>query len=372
MSEKIKIHWVTSEYEGVANAFGYAFHNRMMRKHAAPYIEFDDKSNIALQIIPADLFRPIPGKLNILFSMWEFLDVPNKYIRAFDKADVIIVPSAFCKEIFRPHTDKPILTCWEGIDPNIYKFHPRHKPISGEKFRFLWIGAPNPRKGYPFILEAVKIFEKTPNVEMYIKTTVPKRSWKGSLQTIWKHRDEILFAEGEKGKRARRAAGSILRRLSMVRPYYDGEVMVTGTYKNIFYDTRKLPIEDLVSLYNSAHCFLLPTLGEGWGLTLCEAMATGCPAIATPVTGCTEYFDETVGYPIQYSIFEQDLAINYGLKARGYVPDTRDFVQQIINVMQNYDAALKKGRKASDKIRSKFTWERSGQRLAEIIREVAG
>ncbi len=43
--------------------------------------------------------------------------------------------------------------------------------------------------------------------------------------------------------------------------------------------------EDVVSYYKGADVFLLPSLYEGWGLTVVEAMAAGLPVIATPV-GC--------------------------------------------------------------------------------------
>lgn len=366
--EKLKVHWVFPDYEAVANGYGYAHHNRMMRKFVEPYIEFDDKANIALHIVCADKFTPIPGKVNVLFTMWEFLDVPNSYLAAFDKADAILVPSSFCKQLFQPHTSKKVYTCWEGVDPSLYNFKRRSRPLPGEKFRFLWVGAPNPRKGYPLVLEAVKVIEQCPTAEIYIKTTVAKMDLKSTWHSIRTHWRDIFLRSDARGKQVRRTFASILRRIP--KPYYEGELKVLGPHQNIFYDTRKLPLADLIKLYEGAHCFLLPTLGEGWGLTLCEAMATGCPSIATPVTGCLDFFDETVGYPIKYHIYEQDLMNGYNMKARAYMPDTKDFIAQMVGVMQNYEKAIKKGEKASERIRTKFTWENSGKRLYEILKEV--
>ena len=52
--------------------------------------------------------------------------------------------------------------------------------------------------------------------------------------------------------------------------------------KNVFF----VPwAEDVISYYKGADVFLLPSLYEGWGLTVVEAMAAGLPVIATPV-GC--------------------------------------------------------------------------------------
>jgi len=42
-----------------------------------------------------------------------------------------------------------------------------------------------------------------------------------------------------------------------------------------------LPEEDLVSLYNLATVFVFPSVYEGFGLPIIEAMQVGCPVITT-------------------------------------------------------------------------------------------
>jgi glycosyltransferase involved in cell wall biosynthesis len=363
--DKPKILWTTPEQTVEGNAFGYTTHNNFMRKHCNELMDFDDNAEVALTITPADHFNPVPNKINILFSMWEFLDLPESYIRGINKADAIVVPSSFCRDIFKRYTNLPIYVCWEGIEPSLYQYHQRKLPLKNgklDKFRFLWVGAPNPRKGYPLILEAIKVFEKVPNVEIYMKTTVPKINWKETLWNIWRHRKEIFRKED-----GRISLMRWLRRIP--KPNMHDKITVYGKHKNIIFDTRKLPIDDLVNLYNSAHCFVLPTLGEGWGLTLNEAMATGCPCIATAVTGCADFFNDQVGYPISFDIRDQELR-NYDIKTKGYVPDTIDFINKMIHVMTHYDEALKLGARASRHVLGKFTWDKSAQRLCDIVREV--
>lgn len=46
--------------------------------------------------------------------------------------------------------------------------------------------------------------------------------------------------------------------------------------------------EELTRLYATASVFFLPTRMEGWGLSIMEAMASGCPIVSTPVGGVTE------------------------------------------------------------------------------------
>jgi len=369
--EKIKIHWISKEHSIVGNALGYNTHNKFMRKHCQKIMDFDDNADITLTITPADQFVPIPGKFNILFTMWEFLELPESYIKNLSKPDLIIVPSRFCKDLFKKYTDTPIEVCFEGVEAEKYPFHQRD---NNGKFRFLWVGAPNPRKGYPLILEAVKWIEQMPNMELYIKTTVPKMSWIKTVTNAWKKRRsfwENPKTDNIKDVGFRKAwLTAFIRCIRRIpKPYYSDRIKTFGPHKNVFFDTRFLSFDDLVSLYNSANCFILPTFGEGWGLTLCEAMATGAPCIATPITGCADFFDETVGYPIDYTIQKQNLE-NYDLETDGYVPDTRSMIQQMINVAGNYKEALKRGKKAHHRISEKFTWERSANRLNEIIRTV--
>ena len=46
--------------------------------------------------------------------------------------------------------------------------------------------------------------------------------------------------------------------------------------------------EDLAGLYAEAICFVYPSLQEGFGLQLCEAMATGCPTFAARASSLPE------------------------------------------------------------------------------------
>jgi glycosyltransferase involved in cell wall biosynthesis len=375
MSENGKPHlcWVHLQQEGVANALGYTSHHNAMKKYSERYITFDNEAPVALTIIPADHFRPIEGKKNILFTMWEFLDIPKVYIDSLKKADYLVVPSAFCRDLFKKHFEKPIYVCWEGIEPEKFPFYQRKFPdhTKGEKFRFLWLGAPNARKGYQLVLEATKLAEECPQWEIYIKTTASKKTpWNKYPRMFFKR---ILAMFNPKFKETKRRQLKELYRSvkRMLSPHIDNKLQVFGKHKNIIFDTRKLPENELTELYNSAHCFLHPTMGEGWGLTLCEAMATGCPCISTNVTGVREFFNAEVGYEIDYKIDNVDLRDYYKLETRGYLPDTKNFVEKMIYVYQHYyGEALHKGKKASERIHSRFTWDKSGQRLAEIIKEI--
>ena len=57
-----------------------------------------------------------------------------------------------------------------------------------------------------------------------------------------------------------------------------------------------VPEEDLIKLYNSARVFLMPSLYEGFGLPVLEAMSCGCPVITSKDGSLEEVGGEAVFY----------------------------------------------------------------------------
>lgn len=367
MKKKIKLHWVTPlGINAAGDLLGYATHVAMMKKYSAQYFDYDENTNIALTIVPANSFQPVPGKFNILFTMWEFPEVPKSYIEDMQLADLILVPSKFCKDLFRPLTNKPIEVCQEGIESDIFPFHRRSFPVfaDNEKFNLLWVGTLNPRKGYYTIMKLAKLVEAIPKFQLYIKITAQKEL------TL----PEYLKLDSRRLNKMRQGTlvewSKIIEHTERIYvPEIAGKAQVFGKHKNIIFDARKLSFDKLARIYNSTHVFLMPHRGEGWCLPLAEAMATGCPCLATGASGCMDFFDETVGFPIKYKIKEKKVYY-YHNKRKVFMPDMKDFIENIWNVYDNYKLALEKGKKASVRMHTKFTWEKSALRLYEIIKKV--
>lgn len=79
-------------------------------------------------------------------------------------------------------------------------------------------------------------------------------------------------------------------------------------YSNVKYDFNKYTnndprikrienmIKDIPAFYRSLDCYCSPTAGEGWGATLCEAMACGIPTIGSKNTGNLDFMDDSNSY----------------------------------------------------------------------------
>lgn len=318
-NKRLKIYWPTpAELDG--NAFGYFNHAKHMRDEVDNLIGLvgEEEAEAVVWVWSADQWRgPIEGKINILFTMFESEDsIPRSYAVNIQKADYLLVPCSHCETVFRKYTDKPIYVIQEGVDIDLFSYKKREFKLP---FRYLWVGAPNPRKGSDEISIIAQSIQGNKDVELYVKTTVSNK----------------LLRNG-----------------------------------NIIFDSRRLSNEELVKLYQDSHCFVLPSRGEGWGLTLSEAMSTGLPCIAPKHTGISMYFDDYVGYCCK-TYLKTIFLENYALYSQWNYPDVNDILRLMGHVLNNYDEALQKG-KLSRRRMENFTWAKAGQRMVEVLHQILG
>ncbi len=111
-----------------------------------------------------------------------------------------------------------------------------------------------------------------------------------------------------------------------------------------------VPLADLIALYSAAEAFVFTSLFEGFGLPVLEAMACGCPVIASATTA----IPEVVGAA--------------GLLASPQDPDA--FARAVTSVVGDKDLRAELVERGQARAR-KFTWKRTAQATAEVYREAA-
>ncbi len=71
----------------------------------------------------------------------------------------------------------------------------------------------------------------------------------------------------------------------------------------------RVPIEDLVKLYNAADVFVYPSTYEGFGLPVLEAMACGCPVVTSQVSSLPEVAGDAAILIDPYSVGDLTAAL---------------------------------------------------------------
>lgn len=109
--------------------------------------------------------------------------------------------------------------------------------------------------------------------------------------------------------------------------------------------------EDLPSLYQNALCYILPSLYEGFGLPVLEAMQYGCPVITSNVSSLPEA----------------------GGAAAVYVnpEDVNDIAEKIEKVITDEKLRKQMIIKGYEQIK-KFSWERSAKETLAILEQLGG
>lgn len=175
-------------------------------------------------------------------------------------ADHIITMTNFIKQDIISRFEVPtkkITAIYEGVNE---KFRPYPKNevqevlnrFGLEKPYILSVGTLEPRKNYPTLLQAFKNLKNDYNLVI-----VGKKGWKANK----------IFAT--------------IRRLRL-----ENEVIILGYVKD----------EDLPYLYNGAELFVFPSLYEGFGLPVLEAMACGVPVICSNSSSLPEVGEDAVLY----------------------------------------------------------------------------
>lgn len=166
----------------------------------------------------------------------------RRQLEEYTQADAITVPSTFAKDSF---------IC-EGFPANRIHVTPygvrtgHFSPVSeppGDLFRIVFVGRLSIRKGARYLFEAFRDFSH-PRKELAIAGTIS---------------DEVR---------------PLIASLGELNVKFLGHV----------------PNMALNQLYSSSHAFVLPSVEDGFGMVMAEAMACGCPVIASMNTGAADLF----------------------------------------------------------------------------------
>jgi glycosyltransferase involved in cell wall biosynthesis len=229
--------------------------------------------------------------------------VISKEEEEYALADRVMVPSEFVRRSFleRGVATEKIAKIPYGA--RLDRFRPVAEPNSG-KFSILFVGQISLRKGFMDLLDAFERFSH------------PAKE----LNVIGAMSDEVAF---------------LLRARKLNSVHLLGNV----------------PNSDLPAYYSRAHVLVLPSIEEGLGMVMGEAMACGCPVIATTNTGAGDLFSSGT---------------------EGFVVSIRkpDEIVQNLNILSNEDTRRDFSNACLARVNNIGGWESYGEKTAMLLKSL--
>lgn len=233
------------------------------------------------------------------FGNWKHNWMLNRMEYEFKSADYIFVCSQLAKKTMIDNNinENKIFVNPLGIDLNSFGYYERKR---SRTFRFLHISNMSPLKGLHYIIDAFNNLSTSyENIELWLVGPAPK---------------EIKLLE-----------------------------MIDSNDKIIYFPPVKE--EKLVEYYHKCDLFIHPSLSDGWGMTVMQAMATGLPVVVSNMTGVKEI-------------------INNG--NNGWIVESKNSLE-LLNIMQhvikNHDQLLEIGKNGYRTVKNGYTWDDYSNRL---------
>ncbi len=260
--------------------------------------------------------------VRLLFTMFESTKIPDDWADHLEFADEIFVPSKFCQEVFKEAGFKSRVIPL-GYNQEAFSFKQRGLAFKEDRpFTFIHYNSFNVRKGFSEVFNAfTKEFNFDEPVRLILKTSALSPS------------------------------------VPIMKSQYPNIDVVCGEYSE----------EDLQTLLESADCMVYPSMGEGFGITPLEAMATGLPCITVNAHGISEYFNPDVMMGVEYSevpaMYNRFKGQDVGNMVQA---DEDDLRKQMRWAFSHQTEVLAMGQEASEYVK-KYTYAETAKKLAPIL-----
>ena len=127
---------------------------------------------------------------------------------------------------------------------------------------------------------------------------------------------------------------------------------------NNFNVHQGIPIEFLNLIYNVSDCVVSSTLGEGWGLTWTEAMATKTPVIMPNNTAMSEHITPERGYLVDCGSNTNLLYVPPQTMFPQKLTDVEDMARKMIHVYKHREEAAHKAAAAYQWVTTNLDWQK--------------
>lgn len=278
-----------------------------------------DNVQVGIRCSQPDSFNIVHGEFKIGYSMFEFTKIPTSWVPGANSVPLNFVPSQWCKEIWQNGgVTVPIEVVQLGVDETLYTEVDRRP--DPEVWTYVMSGTMSERKSPWLAWEAFQI--AFPKTRRDVRLVMKSPSW-----------------------------------LPLPTDIPDDRIVVYN---------ETWPKDRMVQLMHEAHCFVYPTRSEGFGLSPCEAMATGLPVICTNSTSCTEFMREEHAYPLSITGWE-NVPSHWGDIGAFSSPSKDHLIELLLHVDSHREEAIAKGHLAAKFIRENLTWRHNAEKIVAAV-----
>nr|WP_320133034.1 glycosyltransferase [uncultured Holophaga sp.] len=279
----------------------------------------------------------------VMVQPWEFGGIPEDWVRPMrEQVDEIWVPTEAVREgyVRSGIPETKVVVVPHGVDPVRFSPDGPSFPLRTRKpFRFLFLGGTIRRKGIDILLRAyVRAFRRTDGVCLVIKG-FPGPIYPGSELDV-----------------------------ELARMAEDPQA------PEIEYLDEVLGEAEVAALYRSCQTFVLPYRGEGFGLPLAEAMASGLPLIVTAAGASRDFVPPEAAYLLP-SMRLPMLSVDGMLpSAAGFwleEPDEEALVSALRRAFEHPEEAAERGRAGRMHAVAALGWGPCIHRVEERLRGLA-
>jgi len=299
-----------------------------------------------------ETFQQVEADFKVGVSFCESTKVRESYLSLCNSMDRILTFSNFCRGVQRDSGYKvPIDVLPFGIHPSFLRYQKRDRK---DKFTFLSVGVSQGRKNMDDLVRA--FCEAFPKDQEY-----PPEHKEGFP---YKNKDVVLVLKSNN-----------FGDLNWVKQQgwlSKANIVTIFTGQDDKAERKDYSINEMLDLYCSADAYIHPSHGEGIGLPIMEAAATGLAPIFTNWSTPKEYLDESCSYPIPLPAY-QEMAFSKayefapgdnGVWANPSVPHMK---QIMYDVIMNRDESERRGRTAADKMCQEHNWEKCAKAMMPML-----
>lgn len=291
-----------------------------LHNQAEPASRFGEKGLLAESLIERGLPSPpeinivnstprsfsqyrISGSLNVGFTMYEAEHIDPTAVLACNAMDAILVPSELNRVVFSK----------SGVQVPVFVVHPSMTSapsdrIPHEKFVFYSVFEWNTPHKDPKSLLSAYLLEFGPEEPVLLRVKTFERTRIGAIESdVQKIKKELGITRAPKIE------------------------LVIGSLTN----------SEMWDYYGRADAYISSHHGEGWGMPIWEAMATGLPTIATGYGANMEFMRQENSYPVSYSYDPKRMWANI---------DVQDLRKKMRQVYEDQEASKKVGQQARSDI----------------------